>query len=84
MFPTGTTAPGSAAAAAVSTGPRFGCPAQPLQADLPGPEQSIDSHGDREILVRTRRRCRLFLSKFMSRQIVLPRITGGLGTWLDD
>lgn len=47
VFPTGAAGPGPAAAAAVATGPRFGRPAQPLQADLPGPEQSADSHGDR-------------------------------------
>ena len=55
VFSTGSTGPDPAAtAAAVATSSRLGRLAQPLQADLPGPEQSADSYGDREILVRTR------------------------------
>lgn len=59
VFSTGPAGPDLAAtAAAVATSSRLGRLAQSLQADLPGPEQSADSHGDREILVRTRQRRR--------------------------
>lgn len=70
VFSTGPAGPGPAATtAAVATSSRLGRLAQPLQADLPGPEQSVDSYGDREILVRTwRRRRRRLFSKNVSRE----------------
>lgn len=90
VFPAGAAGPDPAAAAtaaatAVPTGSRLGRPAQPLQADLPGPEQSADSHSGRQILVRIRRRRRrrrVFSPRTVGRPCSFPRVTGGSDTWL--